>query len=61
MRGKNWSMVMFHENEKCQFSFYWIKIYVAINGLNYEFLTESEKDILDILDEFHIMSSRDNV
>lgn len=41
--------------------FYLMQTLVVINGLNYEFLNDIEKDILDILDEFCIMGFREMV
>lgn len=28
---------------------------MVINGFNYDFITETEREVMDFLDEFHIM------
>lgn len=54
-------MIIFEENEKNRFSFYKTEDLMAINGFNYKFLTETERHVLDILDEFCKMISREIV
>lgn len=55
----NSSMVMFEEIDENWFSLYWTNDHVPINSFNHDFLSETEMDVLEILEEFRIMSSRE--
>lgn len=40
------------------FPSYWRKNPLAINGFNFEFLTKTEKEVVNVLDDFNVMSTR---
>lgn len=53
------SMVTTMEYGACHFPLYWAKNPLAINGFDFEFLTTTEREVVNILDEFNIMNSRE--
>lgn len=62
MRGKSdLSMVMYDKNGENWFIFYWMEDPNMINVFNWNLLAVTKKEVLDILEEFQMMSSREMV
>ena len=62
MRGKSdLSMVMYDKNGENWFIFYWMEDPTMINVFNWNLLAVTKKEVLDILEEFQMMSSREMV
>lgn len=52
-------MMMFEEIGECHFPIYWIDKLVPINGFFCEILSEMEREVVEILEEFYITSTRE--
>lgn len=62
MRGKSdLSMVMYDKNGENWFIFYWMEDPTMINVFNWNLLGVTKKEVLDILEEFQMMSSSEMV
>lgn len=55
------SLVMYREDGEYWLSIYWTEDHVAINDFNYDYLSVIKREVAKILEEFHIMSSREIV